>query len=159
MIGGKFEKGTAWGYSYASIDVVEAGRRLTLYTMTVNQFTEKTYAVKTLIDEAKARGVHIDLVLLDRAFFTIDVITTLLKLKVYFITPAVKNDKVKAVMQNYDKKEPAKRRVELCCLKKLILNCANSAIVFISSVLEYILQPRVAVIIVSHCLFLPKIQV
>jgi hypothetical protein len=29
------------GLSYASIDIVEARRRLTLYTLTVNQFTEK----------------------------------------------------------------------------------------------------------------------
>lgn len=109
VIGGKQEKGTTWGYSYASIDVVEAGRRLTLCMMTVNQFTEKAQAVEMLINEAKARGVHVGLVLLDRAFFTIDVITTLLRLKVHFIIPAVKNDKVKEAMLNFDKKEPAKR--------------------------------------------------
>lgn len=109
VIGGKHERGTPWGYTYASIDVVEAGRRLTLYTMTVNQFTEKAQAVEKLISEAKARGVHISLVLLDRAFFTIDVITTLKRLRVRFIMPVVKNDKVKEAMLNYDKKEPAKR--------------------------------------------------
>jgi hypothetical protein len=103
VIGGKQEKGTTWGYSYASIDVVEAGRRLTLYTMPVNQFTEKAQAVDKLIAQAKACGVHVSLVLLDRAFFTVDVITTLLRLRVYFIIPAVKNDKVKQAMQNYDK--------------------------------------------------------
>jgi hypothetical protein len=41
IVGGKQEKGTTWGCSYASIDVVEAGKRLTLFTMAVNQFTEK----------------------------------------------------------------------------------------------------------------------
>ena len=109
VVGGKQEKGTTWGYSYASIDVVEAGRRLTLYTMTVNQFTEKAAAVEKLINEAKARGVHIGIVLLDRAFFTVDVITTLLRLGVHFIIPAVKNDKVKKAMSNYDEKQLAKR--------------------------------------------------
>jgi hypothetical protein len=109
VIGGKHEKGTTWGYSYASIDVVEAGRRLTLYMMTINQFTEKAQAVEKLINEAKARGIHIDLVLLDRAFFTVDVITTLLRLRVYFIIPAIKNDKVKEAILNFDKEEPAKR--------------------------------------------------
>lgn len=109
VVGGKQEKGTTWGYSYASIDVVEAGRRLTLFTLTVNQFTEKAQAVEKLITEAKARGVHIGIVLLDRAFFTIDVITTLLKLNVRFIIPAVKNNKVKEAMLHYDKKEPTKR--------------------------------------------------
>lgn len=41
------------GYTYASIDVVNAGRRFTLYTMIVNQFTEKAMAVEKLIREAK----------------------------------------------------------------------------------------------------------
>jgi len=109
VVGGKQEKGTTWGYSYASIGVVEAGRRLTLYTMTVNQFTEKAQAVEKLINEAKARGVHVGVVLLDRAFFTVDVIKTLQRLGVHFIIPAVKNDKVKKAMSNYDEKQPAKR--------------------------------------------------
>ncbi len=109
VIGGKKERGTTWGYCYASIHIVEAGRRLTLYTMTINQFTEKAEAVEKLLSEAKARGVHIGLVLLDRAFFTIDVITTLKRLGLRFIIPAVKNDKVKEAIRSYDKAEPVKR--------------------------------------------------
>lgn len=109
VIGGKQEKGTTWGYTYASIDIVEAGRRLTLYALTVNQFTEKAQAVEKLVFEAKARGVHIGILLLDRGFFTIDVIETLKRLGVYFIIPAVKNGKVKEAMLHYDKREPAKR--------------------------------------------------
>lgn len=109
VIGGKQEKGTTWGYTYASIDIVEAGRRLTIYSSTVNQFSEKAEVVKKLIFEARARGVHISIVLLDRAFFTIDVITMLKSLGIRFIIPAVKNDTVKGAMLNYDGKEPAKR--------------------------------------------------
>jgi hypothetical protein len=108
VIGGKQERGTAWGYCYASIDIVEAGRRLTLYTMTVNQFTEKAQVVEKLISEAKARGVHIRVVLLDRAFFTIDVITALKRLGIRFIMPAVKNNKVKQSIRKY-KEGPVKR--------------------------------------------------
>lgn len=109
VIGGKQERGTTWGYTYASIDIVEAGRRLTIYSCTVNQFSEKAEVVKKLIFEAKARGVHISIILLDRAFFTIDVIDALKSLGVYFIIPAVKNDTVKEAMQNYDEKQQAKR--------------------------------------------------
>ena len=109
VVGGKQEKGTMWGYSYASIDIVEAGRRLTLYTLTVNQFTEKAEAVEKLIKEAKARGVHIGVVLLDRAFFTVEVIKKLKELGVHFIMPAVKNEKVKEAMLNYDGQHPAQR--------------------------------------------------
>jgi hypothetical protein len=48
-------------------------------------------------------------VLLDRAFFTVDVIKALKRLRLHFIIPAVKNDKVKQAISNYDKDEPAKR--------------------------------------------------
>jgi hypothetical protein len=109
VMGGKQERGTTWGYTYASIDIVEAGRRLTIYSDSVNQFSEKAEVVEKLVLEARARGVHIGVVLLDRAFFTIDVIETLKRLKVHFIIPAVKNDKVKEAMLNYDDEEPAKR--------------------------------------------------
>ena len=109
VIGGKQENGTTWGYTYASIDIVEAGRRLTIYSCAVNQFSEKAEVVKKLISEARARGVHISVVLLDRGFFTVDVIEMLKRLGVYFIIPAVKNDKVKEAMLHYDEKQPAKR--------------------------------------------------
>lgn len=56
VIGGKQERGTTWGYTYASIDIVEAGKRLTLYCASINQFSEKAQVVKKLILEAKAKG-------------------------------------------------------------------------------------------------------
>jgi hypothetical protein len=48
-------------------------------------------------------------VLLDRAFFTVEVIEMLKRSAVYFIIPAVNNGKVKEAMQNYYAKQPAKR--------------------------------------------------
>lgn len=109
VIGGKQERGTCWGYTYASIDIVEAGRRLTIYSSTVNQFSEKAEVVRKLLFEARARGVHVSIVLLDRAFFTIDVIQMLKSLGICFIIPAVKNDTVKEAMLSYDEEQPAKR--------------------------------------------------
>jgi len=108
VTGGKHERGTSWAYCYGTIHVVEAGQRLTLSSMTINEFTEKADAVEKLITQSATRGFLIRLLLLDRAFFTIDVITRLEKLGVHFIIPAVKNDKVKEAMRNYDKDEPAK---------------------------------------------------
>ena len=49
IIGGKQDRGTCWGYHYASIHIVEASRRLTLYSMPIDQFTEKANAVATLL--------------------------------------------------------------------------------------------------------------
>ena len=103
VIGGKQDRGICWGYHYASIHVVEAGRRLTLYTMPVDQFTEKANAVATLLEKAKERGVHVKLVLLDRGFFSADVINLLKKLRERFVMPAVKYQTVKeAIAAHHD---------------------------------------------------------
>ncbi len=101
VVGGPYDRGTSWSYCYASIHIVEAGRRLTLFTMSVNQFTEKADAVERLLKEARARGVHVKLVLLDRAFFTVEVISLLKRLGIRFIMPAVKNKKVKEAIRGY----------------------------------------------------------
>ena len=61
-----------------------------------------------LISNAKTRGIHINIVLLDRGFYTVDVIAKLKTLGVYFIIPAVKNNTIKAAMQNYDATQPTK---------------------------------------------------
>jgi putative transposase len=108
IIGGKRDRGTNWGYTYASIDLVEAGRRFTIYTTTVTQFSEKATIVEELITKAKARGVHVAMVLLDRGFYTVEVIAKLKTLGVYFIIPAVKNNTIKEAMQNYDTAQPTK---------------------------------------------------
>lgn len=105
VIGGPYLTGTPWSYCYASIHVVEAGRRLTLYTMPIHQFTDKARAVKKLLEAAKARGVHIGLILLDRAFFTVEVIRVLKGLRIRFIMPAVKNRKVKDAINRYHQLE------------------------------------------------------
>ena len=101
VVGGPYDRGTPWNYCYASIHIVEAGRRLTLYTMPIHQFTEKATAVEKLLKEAKARGVHVRRVLLDRAFFTVEVISLLKRLGTRFIIPAVKNEKVKDAIRDY----------------------------------------------------------
>jgi GTP-binding protein EngB required for normal cell division len=86
--------------------------------------------LRNLIREARARGIHVGVVLRDRAFFTVDVIATLKRLGVYFIIPAVKNDKVKEAIRNYDEKQPAKRFVLGEKKKNVALNlplCKRSA--------------------------------
>ena len=105
VIGGKQDRGTYWGYHYASIHIVEAGKRLTLYTMPVDQFTEKADAVATLLEKAKERGVHVKLVLLDRGFFSAQVINRLKNMHVRFVMPAVKYETVKeSIAAHHDSK-------------------------------------------------------
>lgn len=103
VIGGKQDRGTCWGYYYASVHIVEAGKRLTLYTMPVDQFTEKAYAVATLLEKAKERGIRVKLVLLDRGFFCAEVVNLLKRLRVRFVMPAVKHQTVKdAIAAHHD---------------------------------------------------------
>jgi hypothetical protein len=103
--GGKFEKGTCYGYVYASIHIVQAGKRLTIYTMPIDEFTEKVDVVEKLLHEAKTRGIHIDYVLLDREFDTQEVIKLLRGLHLKFIMPAVKRKNVKEAIRQYHRKE------------------------------------------------------
>ena len=111
VLGGKYEKGTCYGYKYASIHVVEAGKRLTICTLPIDEFSEKVDVVEKLLSEAKVRGIHIGYVLLDREFFTEAVIQLLKSLHLKFIMPAVKNDKVKDAIRRYHNKEaPAVQR-------------------------------------------------
>jgi hypothetical protein len=56
----------------------------------VTQFSEQATIVEKLITKAKARGVHVVMVLLDRGFYTIDVIVKLKTLGVHFISQPLK---------------------------------------------------------------------
>jgi hypothetical protein len=75
----------------------------------VTQFSEKADIVEELITKAKAKRIHIAMVLLDRGFYTVEVIAKLKTLDVHFILPAVKNNTIKEAMQNYDAVQPTKR--------------------------------------------------
>ena len=61
VIGGKnTREEQTGGYTYASIDIVEAGRRLTIHSTIINQFErEASGSLRKLICEARARGIHI----------------------------------------------------------------------------------------------------
>ncbi|MBM4401243.1 MAG: transposase, partial [Crenarchaeota archaeon] len=103
--GGKYKNGTCYGYVYASIHMVEAGKRLTLYTLPADEFTEKVDVVEKLLEEAKNRGVHINYLLLDREFHT-DLVAALLNaLHIKYIMPAVKRVNVKEAICKYHRKE------------------------------------------------------
>lgn len=103
--GGKYEKGTCYAYVYASIHIVEAGKRITICTLPIDEFTEKVDIVEKLLAEAKARGVHVDYVLFDREFHTQEVVALLKSLHLKYITPAVKRKNVKDVIRKYHNKE------------------------------------------------------
>ena len=53
---GKYERGTSQFYRHASLHVVEAGKRVTIFTMMVTPFDDHASIIETLIQAARSRG-------------------------------------------------------------------------------------------------------
>jgi len=103
VIRSKHESGTSRFYEYATISIVENGLRLCVYSRPVTLLDPKIDVVKELIEEAEKRGVKIKLLLLDRAFFTVECINLLKGLDLRFIMPCVCNERVQDAVNSFGK--------------------------------------------------------
>jgi len=92
------KNGTNKFISFATIAVVEDGKRYTLKALPVTPNTNKGEVVQELIEFAQDL-VNIRTVLFDRGFYTNDVIRTVKSLDENFVIPAKKYDKVKSKME------------------------------------------------------------
>lgn len=86
------DRGTNYGYKYASCVVSCAGIRFTLHTVAMTQFTTKTEMLEELIAEAR-KYVKIKTVLLDREFFNSYCIKKLRELELNYLIPVIKHRK------------------------------------------------------------------
>lgn len=120
--------GTSMFYCYATISIVEHGRRICIHALPVKQLDQKHEVLMRLIEYAR-KIVRIRLLLVDRAFFTIDCINALDAMHVKYIMPAVKNSKVKDAIESNDinsigkfelgkKERVAKTRLAICRVKR-----------------------------------------
>jgi len=91
-------RGTWFAYRYATICIVVNGQRFTLKSLPMNEFTPKYKIVKELIEFAQKR-VNIGIVYLDRGFFQVKVINLLESMGITFLMPAVRNKRVKRIME------------------------------------------------------------
>lgn len=96
--GTKPKEGTSWAYRLATIDIVEPGRRFTLDWMAVKPLMSTEQVVKHLVRQAREQ-VEISLLLLDRGFFSVEVIRALQALGVRFIMPAVRNREIARLLR------------------------------------------------------------
>jgi len=82
---------------------VENGRRYVIKSRLVKplELCEKDRIVEELVTEAKHQGVHIRLLLLDKGFYSHEVIKTLKALGVKFLIAAPKNSRVKEAILDY----------------------------------------------------------
>ncbi len=102
-VGGKPKAGARWFFCHATLNLVEAGRRLTVYDRPVKQLDEKADVVEELVREAGKRQFRPRLLLLDRGFFTAQVINRLNRLRAKFIIPATQYDTVKEAVLRYSR--------------------------------------------------------
>ncbi|MBI2937635.1 MAG: hypothetical protein HYY22_05460 [Thaumarchaeota archaeon] len=104
----KHERGTSRFYEYATISIVQDGLRLCIYSRPVTLLDTKGEVVRELIEETRKRGVRIKLILLDRAFFTVECINLLKELGLQFIMPCVCNERVQGAVNSFGGKEGRK---------------------------------------------------
>ena len=98
---GKKDRGTNLFYTYASFHIVEKGKRITVFTIPVYQLDDHATICEELIKAAWDRGIKIKKLLIDRGFYSVDVMNMLKGLKVEFLMPAIKNDRMKRAIEDH----------------------------------------------------------
>jgi putative transposase len=98
VVGKKPERGTTYCYKFASINVVEFGKRITLLVLPIGKLTQKENIIRELLVYAKNK-VKIKKLYVDRYFFSINMINLLKEFGVTFLMPAVRNPEVRRLMK------------------------------------------------------------
>lgn len=116
VVQGKYKLGTNRFHCYAAFRLVERGRRYVIKSRLVTplELSEKSRIVEELIAEAKRRGVRIRLLLLDKGFYSGEVVKKLKSMGVKFLVAVPRNSRVKeAIMDYYRTGEGRVRRFAL----------------------------------------------
>ncbi len=98
----KKDRGTNLFYTHASLHIVEGGKRVTIFTVPVLPLDDHALIVEKLVREARKRGIRIHTLLIDRGFSSVDVKNRLKELRIRYLTPAIKNDRVKEAIEDHD---------------------------------------------------------
>jgi hypothetical protein len=105
IVKGKAKKGTDRFIRFATIGIVEDGKRFTLKVLPVTPLSCKEKIVKKLLDFVQ-QFVSIRVVLLDRGFYAHEVIQAIKNMGHSFVIPAKKYDTVKQLMKTAYNKGP-----------------------------------------------------
>jgi len=97
----KPQKGTSHCFRFATINIVENGRRFTLLALPMHAFDEKSKILEELISYAKSK-ISVRNVYVDRGFFNVKCIMALEKQKVKWLMPAVRNTAIKKLMKEHN---------------------------------------------------------
>lgn len=112
VLGMERVRGTNFGHGYASVECVNTRERFTLAALPLTQFTTKQQMITYLIQEARNHA-RISLLFLDREFFDVISLNTLIDLSQLFIIPAERNAAVKKIIHSaHSTNQPIPRREE-----------------------------------------------
>ena len=100
VLGMERVRGTSFGHGYASIECVENRKRFTLSAYPLDQFTTKRDFITSLVEKAR-ECVDIKTLFLDRCFFDVESIKCLKDLFVNFVIPAVRNKRIKRIIDEF----------------------------------------------------------
>lgn len=98
VVGKKPERGTTKCYKFATINIVESGKRFTLLAIPVSQFDTKERILKQLFNYALKR-IKIKRVYVDRGFFDSTSINTIKKFRLKFLMPCTANSRIKKILE------------------------------------------------------------
>ena len=102
VIGTKYQRGTKYCFRYITLSIVIGEVKIVLQALPVKPFSDKAKLVDRLLSEAEKK-IRINLVLLDRSFFTKDVIQILDKHRLRFLLPVPKNKLIKKMIKQSHK--------------------------------------------------------
>jgi len=92
--------GTKLGIRFATMSIVEFGRTFTLMVKQVGPFTSKVGILRKMLDSIEGL-VEPRIILLDRGFFTVEVIKELISRKLPFLMPAKRTAPIKKLCEAF----------------------------------------------------------
>jgi hypothetical protein len=98
VVGKKPERGTTKCYKFATINIVESGKRFTLLAIPVGPFDTKEKILKQLFTYALKR-IKIKRVYVDRGFFDSTSINTIKQFRLKFLMPCTANSRIKKMLE------------------------------------------------------------
>jgi putative transposase len=98
VVGKKPERGTSKCYRFATINIVESGKRFTLLALPVGPFDTKEKILKQLFSYALKR-IKIKRVYADRGFFDSKSINTIKQFRLKFLMPCSANSRIKKLLE------------------------------------------------------------
>ncbi len=98
---GRFKRGTTWAETYMSAQVVTRGVRFQLAAVPMRLGDRNAECVRRIMETVLSHGVRVRLVLMDREFFSADVLETLDSMGASYLVPCPNRPGVTASLRDY----------------------------------------------------------